>query len=64
MNADEAIQALARKGEVVIREGRDGKTFVGLRTAAGVVNLSGGHKEQLLVELALMVRNYPDIYQN
>ena len=60
MNASEAMQALARKGDVVIREGDDGKTMVGLRTDAGVVNLSGGTKEQLLTELARMCRNYPD----
>ena len=54
------LQALARKGEVTIVEHIGGKPIVALKTPAGVVSLQGGTKEQLIAELAQMVRNYPD----
>ena len=53
------MKILARKGEVTIVEHVGRKTIVALKTAAGVVTLTGGTKDQHLAELCKMSQNYP-----
>ena len=55
------MKILARKGEVTIVEHVGRKTIVALKTAAGVVTLTGGTKDQLVAELCQMCQNYPDM---
>jgi hypothetical protein len=56
------LEMLAKKGEVTVIDHPKGKTMVAVKSPNGsVVTLTGGKKEQLVVELLAIIEAWPDI---